>query len=72
MKPEKHAIRAIEKQLADASPEIRAAGERVILALNSCLMNAGDPAALDLCRKMLAKDVAAFEAALSKGRQDDA
>lgn len=68
MKPEKHAIRAIEKQLADASPEVRAAGERVILALNACLMNADDPAALDLCREMLAKDVATFEQVLKERR----
>lgn len=63
MMPEKHTIRAIERQIADAEPSVRNAGQRMIYAINACVMNRKDPDALALCKRLLAKDVEAFEEA---------
>jgi hypothetical protein len=64
MKPENHAIRELEACLADASPEVTTAIERVILSLKACVLNRKDPAALAMCQRALAEETAALEKAM--------
>ncbi len=64
MKPENHAIRALERSLETAPPEIHGAICRVIFALNVVLLNQKDPVALALAKRGLAEDMAKLEAAL--------
>lgn len=64
MKPENHAIRELEACMADASPEVQAAIERVIAALKACVMNRKDPAALAACQRGLVEETAALERAM--------
>lgn len=61
MKPEKHTIRQLEKQLEGASPEVARSVEYVIQGLKTCLMNSNKPAALAAAQKQLAADVAALK-----------
>lgn len=65
MRPEKHAIRQLEKRLDEATPEVAAQIERVIFSLNTILLNEGDADALALCRKGLNVEVTALEALMN-------
>lgn len=61
MKPENHAIRQLRQQLEGATPEVAGHIECVIAALNACVMNAHDPAALAMCRRGLDAELSALE-----------
>lgn len=60
MKPENHAIRDLERMLEGATPEQRAAIERVIAALSAVVMNSDVPEALEMAKRILAIEIDAL------------
>lgn len=66
MKPENHAIRQLEGQIDAATPEVAAQIERVIAALNTCIMNSEHPDAMPACRRGLEAELSALEKLKSK------
>lgn len=61
MSPENHAIRDLEKRMLDATLDELAAMERVIAALNTCILNTKNSAASEYAKRGLLTEIEALE-----------